>query len=833
MALGKRLGAGNRVLLIPVVVLVVAACSGDGSSGFSTDPGDRSPRLASIEVTAPSSSMRVQEELQLSARAVDSNGNTMTGVSFSWSSSNPALASVNSSGLVHANARGTVTIRASSGGVTGSIALQLDPLPGLLLDSLLMIDTGLEQLPVAALSLDGSFFAPLFDSEGQVEGGVVGESDGSTHTVLFDESGRPERAFTDNWLILYRNYTATTVDLALIAESGEVYVVRGVDLPNSLQNIRFNRLALESGGSLEELNLTEAISFVGQVVDVVVPSICLIGGAASLLASGGITAPAVIAACEASVLGLVVDAIRREGEDKLAEATEATSTILDLVGDCPVRVVSVGCVSAVVDFLESGHNAAREAGVRRAQQISDSEDVLEEPVFPPSVTTFGAVDVTDSESRLRGEVDGSGESPSAWFEWGTDPDLNEFSRSSSTLVPATGLFGVFLPLAQLEPGTTYFFRAAASNSEGERRGMIRSFTTCPQGQVSCGPEGLPAAGAQDVTVTDVSGPVMRFTVDIFVVDEVGDPIRNLPPSAFSIDDFNFSDGTLVDFEQVSVTSGVTTEIGPYSALILLDQSGSIAANDPNDARIDAAKIFMGSLGLGDNVYLAAFASGPGRKIPFDVTRYGEGFTSDGTSYFSTLEQLRDLIGGGTPLYEATAAMISFTADEAPNTNQAVVVFTDGQDGSVGVTLQDVIDRAISRRVRVFTVGLSGSVATGVLSDMAHSTGGSFMWASNARQLISLYGNLGNVLRGGTHFYRTEWTVTVSPGQWGSGGSVTTSVRVELPSRTVFVPFRARVDNLSSVSLGSVQSHSSEPTWAGGLLPEETIELGSVSIEPDS
>jgi hypothetical protein len=225
--------------------------------------------------------------------------------------------------------------------------------------------------------------------------------------------------------------------------------------------------------------------------------------------------------------------------------------------------------------------------------------------------------------------------------------------------------------------------------------------------------------------------------------------------------------------------------------MLLDQSGSIDDTDPADSRIQAAKLFMSALAGGDTALLAAFASGNG-SLGADVVTFGSGFTTDGRSYFGTLDSLADSVGGGTPLYRAVVTMIHQTADRAPSTNRAVVVFTDGQDTDGQNDIDDIAQAAAARGVAVFTVGLSTGSDASVLAQIAGRTGGAAFWAADARQLVSYYRTLGNILRGTAPTYRTSWRMSRSVGTFGSGSWVTTSVRVKTPVGTAYAPFYVEV-----------------------------------------
>ena len=75
--------------------------------------------LASVSVEPGSVNLSPGTTRELKAVARDANGHPMTGSGFAWSSSNPQIASVSSSGVVTAQSDGQATILASKDGVTG------------------------------------------------------------------------------------------------------------------------------------------------------------------------------------------------------------------------------------------------------------------------------------------------------------------------------------------------------------------------------------------------------------------------------------------------------------------------------------------------------------------------------------------------------------------------------------------------------------------------------------------------------------------------------------------------------------------------------------------
>ena len=182
--------------------------------------------------------------------------------------------------------------------------------------------------------------------------------------------------------------------------------------------------------------------------------------------------------------------------------------------------------------------------------------------------------------------------------------------------------------------------------------------------------------------------------------------------------------------------------------------------------------------------LAAFATAG--LLPQDLTIYGTSFTSDGPSYFPTLDVLPALEDGGTPLYDATFEMIDFTAQNGTNLNKAVIVFTDGEDTASSRTLSRVISLANTLGVKVFPIGLSSGVNLGVLGPLADQTGGTLVFADDARKLVSLYGTLGALLRGDLSFYRTTWTVTATAPYFFSGRTLQATMLADTPDGAVSI-----------------------------------------------
>ena len=121
----------------------------------------------------------------------------------------------------------------------------------------------------------------------------------------------------------------------------------------------------------------------------------------------------------------------------------------------------------------------------------------------PTGTTY-----SDTQATLVGEIQNNGGDPNinAWFEWGTSSYLSNFTPIQFLNVPNPPQRFCHT-LTNLQPCTTYYYRAVARNSAGTSRGDIYNFTTlCAPLQLNCTAQPNPANVNQTVTFrANVSG----------------------------------------------------------------------------------------------------------------------------------------------------------------------------------------------------------------------------------------------------------------------------------------------------------------------------------------
>jgi uncharacterized protein YjdB len=85
------------------------------------------PPVATVNVTAPSTVLQPTQTTQASAALLDASAAAATNRTVTWSSANPAIATVSASGLVTAVASGTTQIKATSETIVGSLTVTVPP----------------------------------------------------------------------------------------------------------------------------------------------------------------------------------------------------------------------------------------------------------------------------------------------------------------------------------------------------------------------------------------------------------------------------------------------------------------------------------------------------------------------------------------------------------------------------------------------------------------------------------------------------------------------------------------------------------------------------------
>jgi len=119
--------ASAKVIAVAVGRATITASSG-GMSGTAAITVNAVP-VASVSVTPATASLTVGQSARFSAQPRDADGNALSGRTVTWSSDDDDVATVDQTGRVVAVGVGTAAIRATSGGVSGTAAVTVIPVP--------------------------------------------------------------------------------------------------------------------------------------------------------------------------------------------------------------------------------------------------------------------------------------------------------------------------------------------------------------------------------------------------------------------------------------------------------------------------------------------------------------------------------------------------------------------------------------------------------------------------------------------------------------------------------------------------------------------------------
>ena len=124
MALPNRPAPALARPALLTLACLLPACDDRGEDLQGTDP----PAVAEVTVEAPATAIAVGDSLQLEAVALDTDGNLLERPAVEWSSADPSVATVSSSGVVTGLSEGEAGISAAVAEVTGGIAITVTPL---------------------------------------------------------------------------------------------------------------------------------------------------------------------------------------------------------------------------------------------------------------------------------------------------------------------------------------------------------------------------------------------------------------------------------------------------------------------------------------------------------------------------------------------------------------------------------------------------------------------------------------------------------------------------------------------------------------------------------
>ncbi|CCQ33063.1 conserved hypothethical protein containg van Willebrand factor type A domain (COG2304) [Halorhabdus tiamatea SARL4B] len=181
--------------------------------------------------------------------------------------------------------------------------------------------------------------------------------------------------------------------------------------------------------------------------------------------------------------------------------------------------------------------------------------------------------------------------------------------------------------------------------------------------------------------------------------------------------------TDVTTERPSNGTGGEETIQPVDVQFIIDSSGSMGWNDPQEFRKQAAKEFVGALIPGDRAGV----------VDFDHTAHvAQELTTDFGAVNVTIESLD--ASGGTDIGSGVARANQHFASASNNSRAKVaILLTDGQGSGGRAQARTAADRNIT----IHTIGFGGADGN-KLSDIASITNGTYNYVEDASDLPNVF-----------------------------------------------------------------------------------------------
>ena len=196
------------------------------------------------------------------------------------------------------------------------------------------------------------------------------------------------------------------------------------------------------------------------------PPPTVVTAAATSITSGGGTLHGTV-----NPNGLATNAYFEYGTDPALATSSVTSTQAMGSGGSAVPIAATVSLSAGATyyFRVAATNAG---GTSKGTILSFSTPIS------PTVATNVPTSLTTASAIFNGSVNPNGLSTTAWFEYGTDPSLSSWTNTTIQAIGSgTSPLSYSRSTSGLSSHTTYYYRAAASNSGGTQKGTIKGFLT--------------------------------------------------------------------------------------------------------------------------------------------------------------------------------------------------------------------------------------------------------------------------------------------------------------------------------------------------------------------
>jgi len=236
-----------------------------------------------------------------------------------------------------------------------------------------------------------------------------------------------------------------------------------------------------------------------------------------------------------------------------------------------------------------------------------------------------------------------------------------------------------------------------------------------------------------------------------VVDKNNHLVTDLPQSAFTI----YENGVTQPIKAFK------REDVPVSLGLIIDNSGSMR---DKRAKVEAAAVTLAKdSNKDDEVFVVNF-----NDEAFLDNPHGKDFTSDIQEIQEALTRIDSR--GGTAMRDAIRMSIDHLKEKAHKDKKVLVVVTDGNDNSSGISLENLVKASQQSEVLIYAVGLlseeerrEAKRAERALNDLATATGGETFFPKDVSEVERIAHTVARDIR-------NQYTIQYTPTNQAMDGS---------------------------------------------------------------
>lgn len=188
--------------------------------------------------------------------------------------------------------------------------------------------------------------------------------------VWLDENNHPSKAYVNGNIVLFDNYTGSTVDVAIVRESGNYEILRNID---------YDEPGYKQGIFLKELSSTQSwgdvLRWAGHGLSL---AACVVE-VAGAISTGGALAPVAVIGCGAAITGIALEFVAEDNE-----AIQASSAAIGaFAGAAGCMTSGLSCVSFFANSAGAVVTAAQNTNAALQDEIETAENELAQSTGQP------------------------------------------------------------------------------------------------------------------------------------------------------------------------------------------------------------------------------------------------------------------------------------------------------------------------------------------------------------------------------------------------------------------------------------------------------------------